>query len=169
MTNIQRDVQRNLPSISRRGFLGSAAGLSFAVAFGAKGLSLIPAAQATAQASNIGAWVRIAPDNRIVILTPGAEMGQGSMTGVPVALAEEMDGDWDKVSLEWAPADASIYGYKRGSSRSMLIAGSRAVMLYFDDMRIAGAQVRKVLLQAAAQKWGVDPVDLKTEPSVVLH
>jgi isoquinoline 1-oxidoreductase beta subunit len=42
-------------------------------------------------------------------------------------------------------------------------------MTYYDDMRIAGAQVRKVLLQAAAKKWGVDPAALQTEPSAVVH
>ncbi|MGH6621545.1 MAG: molybdopterin cofactor-binding domain-containing protein [Alphaproteobacteria bacterium] len=162
-------IQRKALHVSRRGFLGSAAGLTFALAFGPSGISIMPTAQATASAREIGAWVRITPDDRIVILTPGAEMGQGSMTGVPVALAEELDADWEKVSLEWAPADASVYGYKRGDSRSMLIAGSRAVMLYYDDMRLAGAQVRKVLLHAAAKKWGVDPAELKTEPSVVVH
>jgi isoquinoline 1-oxidoreductase beta subunit len=162
-------IESNALHVSRRGFLGTAAGLSFAVAFGAKGLSLIPEAKATAQAREVGAWVRITPDNRIVILTPGAEMGQGSMTGVPVALAEELDADWSKVTLDWAPADAATYGYSRGSSRSMVIAGSRAVMSYYDDMRIAGAQVRKVLLQAAAQRWSVDVASLKTDPSVVVH
>jgi isoquinoline 1-oxidoreductase beta subunit len=162
-------IENNGLQFSRRGFIGSAAGLSFAVAFGANGLSLIPEAKAKAEAGRISAWVRITPDDRIVILTPGAEMGQGSSTGVPVALAEELDADWDKVALEWAPADAETYGYGFGRSRSMMIVGSRAVMLYYDDMRIAGAQVRKVLLQAAAKKWGVDVASLKTEPSVVVH
>jgi isoquinoline 1-oxidoreductase beta subunit len=163
-------IQSTGPALSRRGFLGSAAGLSFVLAVGPRGLSLISSAEAAMEARAIGAWVRIAPDDRIVILTPGAEMGQGSMTGVPIALAEELDADWDKVTLEWAPAEAEIYGYGRpGGGRSMVIAGSRAIMSYYDDMRIAGAQVRKVLLQAAATKWGVDASELTTEPSVVVH
>ena len=157
------------PGISRRGFLGGTAGLTFVVAYGAKGLSLISVAQAKAAGREVGAWVRITPDDSITIITPAAEMGQGSMTGVPVALAEELDADWDKVTLEMAPADPETYGYSRGGRKSMGIYGSLAVRSYYHQMRIVGAQVRKVLLQAAAREWGVDPVELTTEPSVVVH
>ena len=66
----------------------------------------------TADAVKVTPWVRIAPDGVITILTPGAEMGQGSMTSLPLILAEEMDADWSKVVLEWAPADAQLYGYQ---------------------------------------------------------
>jgi len=152
--------------LSRRGFLAGAGGLSFAVALGASGLTLMSAAEAKAKARPIGAWVRIAPDDTIVIVTPAAEMGQGSMTGVPVALAEELDADWKKVTLEMAPAEPSIYGY---GGNSMSITGSRAVRSYFDDMRLAGAQVRKVLIAAAAERWRVPADELGTEPNTVVH
>ena len=161
------------PTFTRREFLSRTTRFAFAVALAPTGLVLMSAAQAQADGYEIGAWVRIAPDGTITILTPGAEMGQGSMTGVPVALAEELDADWDKVVLEWAPANAKIYGYtqQRGESlsHSMAIVGSRAVMMYFDSMRKAGVQVRKVLLDAVATKWDVDPAELTTEPSVVVH
>ena len=159
--------------ISRRSFLGSAAWLGFAIAFAPKGLRLMSEAHAATSKHEIGAWVRISPDNIITILTPGAEMGQGSMTGVPVALAEELDADWDRVKLDWAPADPKTYGYttRRGQSvsHSMAIVGSRAVMMYYEDMRRTGAQVRKILMRAAATKWKVDAAELDTEPSVVVH
>jgi isoquinoline 1-oxidoreductase beta subunit len=45
---------------------------------------------------------------------------------------------------------------------------SRAVQLYYTQLRLAGAQVRKVLIANAAQQWGVDPATLRTEPSVVV-
>ena len=56
-------------------------------------------------------WVRIAPDGTVTILSAGAEMGQGSMTNLPMILAEEMDADWSRVAIEMAPADAGVYGY----------------------------------------------------------
>ena len=157
--------------ISRRDFLKGSAGLSFAVAVSSTGAGLLMPTSSKAQmaGSNLSAWLAIGTDDVITILTPSAEMGQGSMTSVPLMLAEEMDADWGKVKLEWAPADASIYGYQNRNQRSMSITGSRAVRSYFDIMRTAGAQVRKVLLQAAAKEWGVPVSELKTEPSMVIH
>ena len=156
-------------TVSRRGFLKTTGGLTFAVALGANGLALIDPARANT-ARTISAWVRISPDDSITIITPAAEMGQGSMTGVPVALAEELDADWSKVTLEMAPAEPETYGYSAWGGRKIMgIFGSRAVMMYFDQMRIAGAQARKVLLINAARKWKVPLTDLKTEPSVVVH
>ncbi len=164
------DFASNTPLISRRGFLGSAAGLGFAVSFGANGLSLVSEAEAREAGRQIGVWVRITPDDRITIVTPAAEMGQGSMTGIPVALAEEMDADWAKVTLEMAPADPETYGYVSwGGRKSMGIYGSRAMRSYYGPMRMAGAQVRQVLMDNAARIWGVRRAELKTEPSVVVH
>ncbi|MFL6214243.1 MAG: hypothetical protein ACJ74J_10180 [Blastocatellia bacterium] len=96
-------------------------------------------------------------------------MGQGTGTSIPLMLAEEMDADWSKVVLDWAPSKPEIYGWPnpRGG-RDMTVTGSRAVMMYWNDLRTAGAQVRKVLIANAAEKWGVDPASLKTEPSAVV-
>ena len=154
-------------NISRRRFLAGAGGLTFCVAIGTGGVRLISEAQASASRA-LNAWVRIAPDGVVTILSAGAEMGQGSMTSLPLIIAEEMDADWSQVAIEWAPADADVYGYAVGGRRSMVIAGSRAVMMYFDQLRIAGAQVRKVLLMNAAEKWGVDAASLRTEPGFVV-
>jgi isoquinoline 1-oxidoreductase beta subunit len=154
------------PDVSRRGVLAGMGGMSFCLAFG-DGVALLTEAQASTGAHEIGSWVRIAPDGIITILSAGAEMGQGSMTSLPAIVAEEMDADWSKVVIEWAPADAKLYGYNNG--QMMAIVGSRAVQLYYNQLRTAGAQVRKVLLANAAEKWGVDAASLKTEPSVVVH
>lgn len=167
------EIRKLGPDFTRRGFLAGTAGLTFAVAVsGARARLIVPALADTlagANAKKISAWVSIAPDDTVTILTPGAEMGQGSMTGVPVILADEMDADWNKVKLEWAPADAAIYGYRNRYGRSMAIVGSRAVQKYFNAMRIAGAQVRKVLIDAASAEWHVSASELVTEPGVVVH
>ncbi len=160
------------PMISRRATLAGLGGLSFCVAIGTDGIRLMSQAQANALAdAQVTPWVRIAPNGTITILTAGAEMGQGSMTSLPLIVAEELDADWSKVVLEWAPADPKIYGYKDpfGSNQLMWIVGSRAVQLYFTQLRTAGAQARKVLIANAAQRWSVDPATLKTEPSVVIN
>jgi isoquinoline 1-oxidoreductase subunit beta len=159
-------------NISRRSVLAGLSGMSFCVALGNDGVRLMSQAQANALANApVTPWVRIAPDGKITILSAGAEMGQGSMTSLPLIVAEEMDADWSKVGIEWTPADPKVYGYKDpfGTEQLMSIVGSRAVQLYFNQLRTAGAQVRKVLIANAAQKWGVDAATLRTEPSVVIN
>ena len=116
--------------VSRRDVLKGAGGLSFALVMGAGGVALTGAAQARGTENTISAWVRIAADNSITIITPAAEMGQGSMTGVPIILAEELDADWSKVSLEMAPAEPKIYGYdtfRRGRSKILNASCSRTL------------------------------------------
>ena len=149
-------------NLSRRDFLKASGSLSFAFSFP------IVAGANTQAAKPLNAWVRIAPDGTVTILSTGAEMGQGSMTSLPLILAEEMDADWSKVKIEWAPADPTIYGYTFQNAKAMAIVGSRAVMLYYNDLRTAGAQVRKVLLANAAEHWKVPVSSLKTENGVVL-
>src|SRR5258707_7674439 len=160
------------PARSRRSVLAGLGGLTFCIAVGNDGVRLMSQAQANAMANaSVTPWVRIAADGRITILSAGAEMGQGSMTSLPLIVAEEMDADWSKVAIEWTPCDAKVYGYKDpfGSEQLMWIVGRRAVQLYFTQLRMAGAQVRKVLIANAAQKWKVDVATLKTEPSVVIN
>jgi isoquinoline 1-oxidoreductase beta subunit len=158
-------------NISRRSVLAGLGGMTFCLTLGNDGVHLVSPAQAALANAAVTPWVRIAPDGRITILSAGAEMGQGSMTSLPLIVAEEMDADWSKVAIEWVPADPKIYGYKDpfGTEQLMWIVGSRAVQLYFTQLRTAGAQVRKVLIANAAQNWGVDPATLRTEPSVVIN
>ena len=99
--------------ISRRGILAGLGGMTFCLALGTDGARLMSQATANALANaEVTPWIRIAPNGMITILTAGAEMGQGSMTGLPLIAAEELDADWSKVAIEWAPADPKIYGYK---------------------------------------------------------
>lgn len=156
-------------NVSRRTFLKVSGGFAFCLALGAEGIRLVSDAEAAgSSALQPNAWVRIAPDGTVTILSAGAEMGQGTMTSLPLIVAEEMDADWSKVKIEWAPADAKAYGYMSRGERSMAIVGSRAVMMYYDDLRVAGAQVRKVLIANAAERWGVSAATLRTESGFVV-
>lgn len=115
-------------------------------------------------------WVRIAPDDRITIMAPASEMGQGTMTALAVIFAEELDADWNKVAVEFSPSDDSVYGSPLSFFFGMMItAASTAVMAYYKNMRLYGAQARRVVLNLAAVRLNVPVSELSTEPSVVVH
>ena len=152
--------------VSRRQVMIGAAGLSFAIALGDRADAAVLASERTGTA--MSPWVSIAPDGTITIMSAATEMGQGSMTSLPLIIAEELDADWSKVRIVPAPPIEAIYG-NPGFQGMMYTAGSNAVTSYYRPLRTLGAQVRRVLLDNAARKWGVPVEELTTEPSVVVH
>jgi isoquinoline 1-oxidoreductase beta subunit len=155
-------------AISRRQFMVGAAGMTFAVGTGNVDLAdaAMPASRVTGKA--FSPWVSITPDGWITIMSPATEMGQGSMTSLPLIVAEELDADWSKVRVVPAPVMEKLYG-NPGFGGLMYTAGSNAVRSYFKPLRVFGAQVRRVLLDNAAKHWAVPVAELTTEPSVVVH
>ena len=151
---------------TRRGFMLGTGGFTFAVV-----LDGPHALAATLGKTRVGKamspWVSIAPDGTITIMAAATEMGQGSMTSLPLIIAEELDADWAKVRIIPAPIDDKIY--LNPAYQMMYTAGSNAVRVHFPRHRIFGAQVRRVLLDNAAKKLGVPVEELTTGPSVVLH
>ncbi|MFQ5571779.1 MAG: molybdopterin cofactor-binding domain-containing protein [Rhodothermales bacterium] len=166
-------IERGASTLSRRRFLKIAGtGITFGVVLGGAGVQVFSANESSPVLEKaIGAWVRIDTDGGILIYNPAAEMGQGSMTALPVILAEEMDADWSKVRIEHSPIEPDIYGrsWRRGGRGSMTTVGSRAVSGYFSKLRMAGAQIRRVLLDNVAHEWQVPVAELTTEPSTVIH
>jgi len=153
----------------------------FLVCVGVSGLGLVfglkPANGSTVDVEKEGSgagvklpWVRIAPDGAITIMAPAAEMGQGTTTALAMIFAEELDADWKKVAVEFSPSDDSIYGNPIAFFYGMMItASSTAVLAYYKNMRLYGAQARRVLLDLAAARFNVPVSELTTEPSVVVH
>ncbi len=142
------------------------AGSGIALALGLAG----PAARlARAEATPLepGIWLTIAPSGETRIVFPMTEMGQGSSTGLPLILAEELDADWDRVVVEQLDRDDRAYG-NRIFGGLLYTAGSTAVMAYFDTLRLAGASARKLLIALAAREWGVPAARLATEPGRVV-
>lgn len=164
---------RNMPAISRRQFLVTAGGFGFAITAGAFSPKFLSGHTTDTVNGNqpITAWVQLDKEGKITIYNPAAEMGQGSMTALAAIIAEEMDADWSKVRVEYAPVIPSIYGMQWSGKPGgpMITAGSRTTRGYYKNLRQAGAQARYILLHNAAEKWGVPIGELKTEPSVVIH
>ena len=163
-------------SISRRKFLKSSSGALLFV--GASGLLPMVVScsnekeiQKQLKKHQLTAWVQISEDGHITIYNPAAEMGQGSMTALPVLFAEEMDADWSKVQVEFSPQETEIYGSPgwNPTTKLMFTVGSRTTNSYYNVMRKAGAQARFVLLYSTASYWQVPISELQVSNSIVIH
>lgn len=151
-------------ALDRREALTAMAGLTFSLVLsGGEGGSALAQAPATMQT----AWVTIRPDGIVSIMSPAAEMGQGSRTSLALIIAEELDADWSRVQVEMSPLDDKVYGNPRYGI--MYTAGSASVPTYFKPLRLHAAQVRRVLIDNVAEKWSVPAAELTTEPGVVVH
>src|SRR5258707_10589345 len=160
---------------TRREFMVGAAGLTFTVLMDGcaalrtqeRGATALAPAQGAGSVM-VNAWASLSTDGTIYIANPVVEMGQGSQTAIPLIIAEEMDADWSRVRIVPAAPDDKVYG-NPGFRGLMYTAGSATVTGYWDVARTFGAQVRRVLMENAADKWGVPLAELSTEPSVVVH
>jgi isoquinoline 1-oxidoreductase beta subunit len=152
----------------RRQFMVGAAGFTFGVAAGVPSALLTNEAAARSGSVMLNHWVTVFTDGTVAIMSPAAEMGQGSLTSLPRIVAEEMDADWNRVRVVPSPASDKIYG-NPGRGYTQYTAGSATVSGYFDSLRQFGAQVRYVLLDNVARQWNVPLAELSTQPGVVLH
>ena len=152
--------------ISRRAFIVTTGGIGVAVAFG--GTAGLRKALAQAASFTPNAWIRVAADGTVTLQSPGSEMGQGTMTAMPLLIAEDMDLDWSKVRVEHAPHMPKLYGNPLFGG-NMIVGASRTMRGYYEIMRLAGLQAREIMIQNAARHWKVPASELTTEPHHVVH
>ena len=167
---MNKQIKKETLDLSRRGFVKSAAGLTFSFALSGALLGRASEVFAAAADAKLNAWVTIGADNIITILCPTSEMGQGVLTALPLILAEELDADWSKVRCEFAPGNPKIYGgvHKMFPGAQVTLA-SVSVPAYYMPLRMAGAQARKVLLDNVAAEWKVPVAELTTDRSTITH
>lgn len=110
----------------------------------------------------LNAYVRIATDGKVTIVSKIPEAGQSIKTALPMVIAEELDVEWSAVVVEQAIADNKTFGRQ-------VAGGSMATTLEYDGFRRVGATGRAMLIAAAAQRWGVAAETCSTQPGVVVH
>ena len=112
------------------------------------------------------AWLRIRPDESVLVIVDRSEMGQGVTTSLPMLLAEELEADWSKIKIESAPADKAYINPMFGMQGT---GGSTSVRAAYTPLRKAGAAAREMLVTAAAETWGVDKSECRAEKGAVIH
>ncbi len=144
--------------LSRRDFvgIGVAAGAGLVIGF-----YLPHGEKAEKESFSPNAYLRITPDNKVTVVVPRSEMGQGVRTALPMILAEELEADWKQIDIEQAGA-STLFG-------DQTTGGSASIRTTWDPMRKAGATAREMLISAAALTWSVSRSGCTAEAGHVKH
>jgi isoquinoline 1-oxidoreductase beta subunit len=155
-------------NLTRRSFLTVSATLAGGLLIRISPLEAAPAPRA----EQLGVFVRIDPAGPITIGARAPEIGQGVKTALPMLIAEELDVDWSEVVVEQLPygaipADNALgFDSKYGPQQA---GGSTNVKYGWTPLRQAGAKVRRMLVDAAAEAWGVGAGTVRTEAGRLIH
>ena len=137
--------------VSRRGFLGSmfSAGALILAAqlLPVKGRDALAAAEGSESPWSPSVYLGIEPSGTVIIVAHRSEMGTGIRTALPTVAADELDADWQRVTVEQAIGDPK-YGDQNTD-------GSKSIRDFYAALRQAGATARLMLERTAAAKWGV--------------
>lgn len=155
-------------AVSRRRFLQSTAVASGGLLFGfhlTTNAKLTPAPSGSEPLLANG-WIRISPDNSVAVLVNHAEMGNGAYTALPMFAAEELDLEWNTITVEDAPIKPEYFHSYYGE---YLSGGSTSTGSSWLPIRTAAAKTRHMLIAAAAQHWDVESQSLSTAQGQVRH
>jgi len=154
--------------MNRRSFIVSSAAATGGLALGLRipfgGPEVVRAADGSPE---INAWVVIQPNDTVVIRCARSEMGQGTITGLAQMVAEELECNWSKVVTEYPTPGESVRRKRPWGDFST--GGSRGIRTSHEYVRKGGAAARIMLVQAAANQWGVPASECVAANSVITH
>lgn len=110
----------------------------------------------------VNAFLSIADNGQVTIMSPNPEIGQNVKTSMPMIIAEELDVAWTQVTVKQALLNTDFYNRQ-------VAGGSQSIRQGWDGLRMAGATAKRMLINAAAEKWGVDPSDCSTSEGVITN
>ncbi|AMN39279.1 xanthine dehydrogenase family protein molybdopterin-binding subunit [Rhodoplanes sp. Z2-YC6860] len=152
---------------SRRGFLK---GVALATGALVIPVSLVQRAAAAAQPSyEITDWIRLEPSGRTIIGVSQCEVGQGVYTGLPQIVADELDADWASVSVEFVTGRDAYRTAAANEELQQFVGASMSATMFHDRLRIAGAQAREALVQAAAARFKARVTQCEAKQGRVTH
>lgn len=113
------------------------------------------------------AFLRIAPDSTVTIISKHTEMGQGIYTGLATLVAEELDADWSQVRVESAPANVALYMHLMLGLQGT--GGSMSIPNCWVQYRTVGAAARAMLVATAAAVWNVPEEEITVRGGIISH
>ncbi len=149
-------------ALNRRGFLKASAAMAGGLLLGIGPDGAI--AQFGPQPIAPASFIHIATDGTITLTIHKPENGQGAETAIAMLLAEELECDWERIRTVFAPIDPRVYG---GPLQGTF--GSMAVRTSWEPMRRTGAAARQMLMQAAAEQWGISPERCRADNGAVIN
>src|SRR5687768_9701505 len=151
--------------VNRRDFfkISGLAGGGLALAFYIRTGGAATAAETMAKGEfSPNAFIRIAPSGAVTIVSKQPEMGQGVKTSLPMIIAEQLEVNWKDITIEQGDFDEKKFG-NQGAG------GSRSTPNNYDNFHLLGATARTMLVEAAAQTWGVPAAECKAQNATVAH
>ncbi len=110
----------------------------------------------------MNAFLSIADNGQVTIMSPNPEIGQNVKTSMPMIIAEELDIKWEDVIVKQAPLNSTAY-------TRQVAGGSQSIRQGWAGLRMVGATARQLMINTAAKEWGVDASTLTTQEGVVLN
>ncbi len=110
--------------------------------------------------SEMNAFLSIADNGQVTIMSPNPEIGQGVKTSMPMIIAEELDIAWKDVIVKQAPFNAEKY-------TRQVAGGSQSIRKGWTALRTAGATAKEMLKNAAAEKWEVSAKECRTDEGMI--
>lgn len=160
---------------SRRGFLkaGLLAGGGFVLSMSLPGAARAANDMADPMTGDLtaatkfepNAFLQIMANGEIIFISPHTEFGQGIYTSTAMLMCEELDLGLDQISIQPAPPDIAKYADPLLGDQAT--GGSASTRGDWLRLRTAAAAARAMLLNAAAQGWGVDPATCKVARGVI--
>ncbi len=177
--HVTNEMNTKPSNLSRRGFIigasSAGAGLSIGVLAACKpnDSSSGKLAQKTIDYSNfppnpeVNAWVHIHHDNTVTVRIARSEMGQGTSTGLAQLVAEELGCDWDSVKIEFPTPGENLA--RERVWRDFSTGGSQGLRGSQQYVREGGAAARMMLVEAAANEWGVPIEECMVSNGIISH
>jgi isoquinoline 1-oxidoreductase beta subunit len=154
--------------LTRRSFLKQGSLVIAATAFSGhlKLFNASPAVAATAISFKPHAFLEIAADDTITVWVGQTNLGQGTHTGIPMIIADELDAAWDKVQVKMALAAEP---FKDPVWHAQVTGGSTSIRHRWDMLRKVGAAARQMLVETAAENWGLSASKCSTKDGKIIH